>query len=149
MILQIWDAIPKVKSKALPCQAPPSPYSMQRCWHSAPWKHTKKTKRLCWVWTLCMVMCRIRPHSIVSCVFDVLISAFRLKDWLFKSTFKLDPSPMISGSFSNLEIMPESHVKWIVTLPETNSSHLPGSQAPKGNNGLIRCYQYVSFREGR
>ena len=45
---------PKVKSKALPCQAPPSPYSMQRCWHSAPWKRTKKTKRLCWVWTLCM-----------------------------------------------------------------------------------------------
>ena len=99
---------PKVKSKALPCQAPPSPYSMQRCWHSAPWKRTKKQKGCVGCEHFAWVMCRIRPHSIVSCVFDVLISAFRLKDWLFKSTFKLDPSPMISGSFSNLEIMPAS-----------------------------------------
>ena len=83
---------PKVKSKALPCQAPPSPYSMQRCWHSAPWKRTKKTKRLCWVWTLCMVMCRIRPHWLfVSCVFDVLISAFPSERLAIQINFQVGP----------------------------------------------------------
>ena len=127
IILQISDVIPKSRTgpRLFQTSDPPSPYSMQRCWHSAP---LGDRKHFAWWWTVLShdgsmgqtlylatftlqinhscrwiyhpwILWVSEPNSLFLVLFSSTYLSMSERFFLFESTFKLDQSPVISGFF--------------------------------------------------